>query len=297
MLLTGAGGFSGRFLARRLMERGHDVAAVLRRPPPARGAAPLGETFSYTIADLSGSSPLPRECEAVIHTAATSPMPGISDADMHRDNVVAMQRLVAHALASGARRFIFFSSLSLYGRIDTPEVDETTPFKAADFYGLNKQQGEAMLSAAADRLPALALRLPAVVGPGAKRNWPASMLERIQRDQTVSIFNPEAPFNNAVHISDIADLVLGLLARNWSGFDAVTLGAADAVPVREVIERLARATRRAARIEVRAAPGPSFTVSSERAKTRYGYTPMEIGAMMERFAGEQPHAWTAGGRW
>jgi nucleoside-diphosphate-sugar epimerase len=285
VLLTGAGGFSGRFLARRLAEQGHDVISVLRRPPqrPELGVP-------YCIADLSGTDPLPRSCEAVIHTAATSPMPGVGDADMQRDNVVATERLIAHALAQGARRFIFFSSLSLYGRIDVAHVDETTPFHDAEFYGRTKQQGEAMLAAAAERMPALALRLPAVVGPGAKRNWPASVVERIRRDQTVSIFNPEAPFNNAVHIADLADLVTGLLARDWSRYDAVTLGAAGTLSIRDVVERLARGSGRAARIEMRAAAGPSFTVSSERAKTRYGYAPMEIGAMMERFAREQTGA-------
>jgi nucleoside-diphosphate-sugar epimerase len=285
VLLTGAGGFSGRFLARRLAEQGHDVISVLRRPP--QGPDP---GIPYSIADLSGADPLPRGCEAVIHTAATSPMPGVSDADMQRDNVVATERLVAHALAQGARHFIFFSSLSLYGRIDAARVDEKTPFHDAEFYGRTKQQGEAMLAAAAERMPGLALRLPAVVGPGAKRNWPAGVVERIRQGQAVSIFNPDAPFNNAVHIADLADLVIGLLTRDWSGFDAVTLGAAGTLSIRDVVERLARGSRRTARIEIRAAAGPSFTVSSERAKTRYGYAPMEIGAMMERFAREQSHA-------
>jgi nucleoside-diphosphate-sugar epimerase len=284
VLLTGAGGFSGRFLARHLAEQGHDVVPVLRRPPQG---PELG--IPYCIADLSGVDPLPRGCEAVIHAAATSPMPGVGDADMQRDNVVATERLIAHALADGARRFIFFSSLSLYGRIDVARVDEATPFHDAEFYGRTKQQGEAML-AAAGRLPTLALRLPAVVGPGAKRNWPASVVERIRQEQTVSIFNPEAPFNNAVHIADLAALVTGLLARDWSGFDAVTLGAAGSLSIRGVVEHLARGSGRTARIEIRAAAGSSFTVSSERAKTRYGYAPMEIGAMMERFAREQGDA-------
>lgn len=286
VLLTGASGFSGRFLARRLAEQGHKVTVVLRRRPNDDDFVAWSRIGTAVIADLSRSDPLPTDCEAIIHTAATSPMPGIDDADMRRDNIVATERLVAHAEASNVRRFIFFSSLSLYGRIEAACVDEATPFQNPDFYGFTKRQGEAMLAAAAARLPSLALRLPALVGPGAKRNWPATVLERIRCNQPVSIFNPTSLFNNAVHISDLADFVVGLLAREWSGFDAVTLGAAGALPVREVVERLARGSGCTVRIKLSSAPRPSFTVSSERAKTHYGYAPMEIGAMMERFGRE-----------
>jgi hypothetical protein len=56
--------------------------------------------------------------------------------------------------------------------------------------------------------------------------------------------------------------------------------------VRDAITRLANGLGVEARIEEIAAAKPSFTLSSERAISRWGYDPMQIGAMIDRYAAE-----------
>jgi hypothetical protein len=56
--------------------------------------------------------------------------------------------------------------------------------------------------------------------------------------------------------------------------------------VREAISRLAKGLGVEASIEETAAPKRTFTLSSERAISHWGYDPMEIGAMIDRYAGE-----------
>jgi nucleoside-diphosphate-sugar epimerase len=100
----------------------------------------------------------------------------------------------------------------------------------------------------------------------------------------VRAFHLDAPFNNAAHVADIAALVSRVLERPWTGFDAIVVGARGHISVREAITRVAKGLRVEARIVEVAAAKPSFTLSSERAISRWGYDPMEIGAMIDRYA-------------
>ena len=76
----------------------------------------------------------------------------------------------------GVKRFIFFSSLSVYGEIKDSIVHETTPILNPGPYGASKLFGEACLKEAEKEMPSIALRLPAVLGKGARRHWLANIL-------------------------------------------------------------------------------------------------------------------------
>jgi nucleoside-diphosphate-sugar epimerase len=285
ILVTGASGFSGSFVARELARSGHEVVAQHRR-----------ETFLARLSgeprvhrhrgDLLDAAKIPGPFDAVIHVAATSPAPGIDVAQIVRDNVAGTQALIDATERWAARAFVFFSSLSVYGEVAASLVDERTQIVNPDAYGASKLLGELLLADRAERLPSLAIRLPGVVGPGAHRNWLSGVATRLRAGETVRAFHLDAPFNNAAHIADLAALVARVLERPWTGFDAIVVGARGRLSVREAITRLAKGLGAEARIEEIAAAKPSFTLSSERAISRWGYDPMQIGAMIDRYAAE-----------
>jgi nucleoside-diphosphate-sugar epimerase len=271
VLVTGAGGFSGSVIAARLSGEGHRVTQL--RGPRSGG-----------IDLASGTSTLPVELDAIVHAAALSPAPGVTDEDMRRSNVEGTRNLVEHAKRAGVRCFVYLSSLSAYGRIEGGTVDEATPVRDPDVYGKSKLEGETLVCGGAFR--SLAIRLPGVLGPGSVRNWLTGVLEKARAGRDIEVFSPHAPFNNAAHVSDLADFVCGLVSRTWEGHDAVTIGAAGQTTVGEAVRILVDAFGGRSKIVVRQAPKPSFLVSSARASERYGYRPMEIGAMLRRFAQE-----------
>ncbi|MBV8700507.1 NAD-dependent epimerase/dehydratase family protein [Bradyrhizobium sp.] len=292
ILVTGASGFAGSVAAREFALAGHAVSGLYRSR--TRFLATLDGVENVTLAcgDLAAAADLPGPFDAVVHTAATSPAPGVDTQTMVHDNVVGTRALIEAALRWGTRAFVLYSSLSLYGVVATPVVDETTPMIDADAYGATKLLGELMLKDTADRLPGLALRLPGVVGPGAHRNWLSSVAAKLTRGDTVDAFHLDRPFNNAAHVADISALARRAIERSWSGFDAVVLGARGAVTVREALTRLAAGLGVPARLEGISSPKASFILSSERAIARWGYDPMEIGALIDRYAGEV-RAWSS----
>ena len=287
VLVTGVSGFSGSTVARRLAGGGHDVLGIHRRDTnfltPLRGVARL----ELVQTDLIDAGKLPGPFDAIVHTAATSPGPDVDVATLVRDNIDASFALIEAAQRWGASRFIFFSSLSYYGRIAQDVVDEATPVRDPDAYGATKLIAEQRLAELSAELSTLALRLPGIVGPGAHRNWLAGVASRLRAGEPIRAFHLDRLYNNAAHIDDIAALVQAVLTREpWRGFDAAVLGAAGSLTVREIIERLALALGVSAKIEETAPSNTSFTLSSAHAIARYGYQPLEIGTLIDRYGRE-----------
>jgi nucleoside-diphosphate-sugar epimerase len=286
VLVTGAGGFVGRHLIEALLAKGHRVTGTFRRAPPSSELAGRRAGLELVARDLAEPARLPERIDGVIHAAATSAWTGITVDRIARDNVEGTRRLVEYALGAGARGFIYLSSMSVYGEIEADEVDEDTPIRNPDAYGATKYVGELLVGDAAKRLPGLAIRLPGVIGPGARRNFLAEALAKIQEGAEVRVFNPDARFNNAVHVGELAAFAADLLAKGWTGYDKVVVGAAGHTTVEGAVRRMITRRRSHSAVAVGSAKKGSFTVCSRKASRLYGYAPMEIGAMLDRFADE-----------
>jgi nucleoside-diphosphate-sugar epimerase len=286
VLITGAGGFTGSHMVAALLTRGHSVTAVCGRsrgrldPEHHRDAK-----LSIIRGNLAEDLTLPENIDAIVHAAARSPGPGVTTGDLVRDNVTATARLVAHAWAAGAKTFIYLSSLSVNGRIPGPVVDEQTPIIDPDAYGMSKYLGELIVREEAS-LRSLSLRLPGVIGKGSVRNWLTSVLAAAKENRPITLFNGEAQFNNAVHVNDLCAFVGVLLDSAWGGHDVVTLGAAGATTTRRAVDILVQATGSRSLVSTEASRRPPYAISIERARTLYGYTPMQIETMLQVFAAE-----------
>jgi len=285
VVVTGAGGFSGSHIVSALLALGHDVTAMAGR---RLGRLQERDRARLTVVtgDLCTELRLPRHADAIVHAAATSPGPGVTTLAMVQDNVVATQRLVRYAADAGVRTFIYLSSLSVYGHILDPIVSERTPIRDPDAYGISKYLGELMLREQT-LLRSLSIRLPGILGPRSVRNWVTGVLQAAQADAEIAFYNPAHPFNNAVHVADLAAFIGNVIdTPDWNGHDVVTVGAAGSISVQRVIEILAEAVGSLSALQVKPAERLGYIISCERACTIYGYRPMEIERMLRTFAQE-----------
>lgn len=286
VFLTGVSGFSGSHLARALANNGHSVAALYRRETPFLDRARSCPRVTLVRGDLCSPIPVSGPFDAVVHCGATSPAPGISVHQIVRDNVEATARLLETAKAWGIRAFVYFSSVSVYGDVVGPVLSEQSPVINPEVYGASKLIGEQMLADCSGHFGSLTLRLPGVVGTGAHRNWLSRVMAALVAGRPVRAFHLDQPYNNAAHVDDIAALVQRALTRISGTTDVIVLGAAGVLTARDVIHRLARGLETEATIEEIVAPKANFILSSERAIQRWGYAPMEIGELLDRYARE-----------
>jgi nucleoside-diphosphate-sugar epimerase len=285
ILVTGAGGFSGSHIVAHLLAQGHKIVAIVGRNRDRLDAlVPSHQQLAVVAGDLTTPLPLPARIDGIIHAAARSPLPGMTANAMVRDNVLATAKLLDYANSAGARTFIHLSSLSIYGTISTLVVDETTPIINPDIYGMTKYLGEAMLR----ELPlrSMSIRLPGVIGPNSVRNWLTNVLAAAQLDRDIACYNPQAPFNNAVHISDLCEFVTCLVGdRSWSGQNVVTMGANGQTSVRNAIQIIVDTVGSRSSVSIYDAQRASFMISSETAR-RFGYQPMDVEVMLRQFSME-----------
>lgn len=111
VLVTGAGGFLGRHVVARLLERGHEVRAIIR---PASALPKWDKPVDVFPADLRQHGDLLAAFEgidAVMHLAAATS--GNEDAQFN-SSVVATERLLDAMAKSSVKRLVHVSSLVVY---------------------------------------------------------------------------------------------------------------------------------------------------------------------------------------
>lgn len=156
-LVTGLGGFTGRYLAKELELAGYSVFGT------AHGSEPIGPGM-YSV-DLCDRVSLVRvvadvQPHVVVHLAAIS-FVGHSDVDaVYRTNIVGSRNLL-EALAGMAqkpRSVLLVSSSNVYGNSVVEMLDESIPPAPANDYGVSKLAMEYMARIWMDRLPIILTR-------------------------------------------------------------------------------------------------------------------------------------------
>src|ERR1039458_232890 len=183
VLVTGANGFVGRYVCRKLIASGFSpVAGVrdLRAWPELQQAIPglnevslLGDlgTNPKLQGSLSGAS-------VVVHLAARVHVMRESARDPLQEfrnvNVIGTKSIALAAVAAGARRLIFVSTVKVHGESTSVNpLCEDTPSNPQDPYAISKWDGEeAVRAVAADTgLEVVIVRPPLVYGPGVRGNF------------------------------------------------------------------------------------------------------------------------------
>jgi nucleoside-diphosphate-sugar epimerase len=272
VVVTGAGGFVGGFVAHRLADQGFTVTAITRRA----GAQRRGR-LTYRHADLTRPDALPARFDAIVHCAAEIPARCPDPVALYASNVGAMRHVCERALQAKARAVLFTSSMSAYGTISVPVVTEDTPPQDPDPYGRSKLEGERLLAQAVERgLPsALAIRLPGTVGRGSHDNFLSYALARILAGEAITARHQDALFNNIVYVGDLADFVAAWITSPRPGYAMTNIAARDPVRIRELFSLLFACAGKPERISFSDDGKAPFQISLEHA-IGLGYRPATV---------------------
>jgi nucleoside-diphosphate-sugar epimerase len=190
--LTGATGFIGSTTARHLKAAGWQVRALVRRGSEGRLApGTVTECLEGSLEEPSSLRRLVKGVHAVIHCAGA--VRGATRGDFDRANVEGVTRIVQAAVAQTVKpRFLLLSSLAAR----EPGLSH---------YAASKRRGERALAAEARVLQWVALRPPAVYGPGDKELLP--LFRAMGRGVAPILAGPGARVS-LLYVEDLAGAVL-----------------------------------------------------------------------------------------
>jgi UDP-glucose 4-epimerase len=148
-LVTGGAGFVGSLLAERLLDQGHRVTVVDDLSNGKRSNVPDGAEFvEGDVAEEGTYLRLGATRFNVIYHVAAQASNAISLREPLRDlaaNQQATLRLLEHARKTGSERFIFTSSMSVYGDAANFPTEEMEPLRPRTPYALHKVASEEYL--------------------------------------------------------------------------------------------------------------------------------------------------------
>jgi len=172
VFVTGASGFIGSNLVRRLVDEGHDVVALMRR----HSHHPLldGVEFERVTGDLLEKESFEKAldgCDVVFHCAAVISFSRYTLSKAYPVNVDGTRNVLEAALKAGVRRFVFTSACATIGISRTPDVilDESSEWVPPEswVYAYTKYVSEReVLSYSEKGLETIALNPSAVYGQG-----------------------------------------------------------------------------------------------------------------------------------
>jgi nucleoside-diphosphate-sugar epimerase len=182
-LVTGATGFLGKALARRLQSCGNEVTALGRNPSVL---AELEQEGMHSVrADLADGQTIKAACqgkEVVFHSGALSSAWGPARL-FYQANVLGTRNVIAGCEAAGVRRLVYVSTPSIYFRFESRmNVREDAPLPAGTVneYARTKLLAEQEIDRAFTHgLPVISIRPRAIFGEGDNAILPR-LISRLQ---------------------------------------------------------------------------------------------------------------------
>jgi len=240
VLVTGATGFTGQVLTRRLVGLGLSVVAIAR-PSSRRGPLeelPIewieGEVFDSAVIDRAVVG-----VEYIFHVAAAYREAKISD-DVYTKVHVESTKLLAQAVvrSENFKRFVHVSTVGVHGHIDDPPANEEYRFNPGDIYQRTKAQAEQWIREFSGRtgFPLTVIRPAAIFGPGDRR---LLKLFKMARRRFFPLFGHGQGLYHLIHVNDLVDIFITAALLPQAVGEVYIAGSAAASKLRDVVLAIA----------------------------------------------------------
>ena len=210
VLVTGAAGFVGSAVVRRMLGRGYAVRALVRQTSDRRNLE--GLEIETVVGDLTDRASLVRAlrgCTGLCHVAADYRLWVPDPGPIFRVNVDGTRDLLEAAAEAGVERIVYTSSVATLGNLPGgAPADEDTPVTFAHMIGPYKQskfraEEQVQRLIAAHGLPVVIVNPSTPIGPGDVRPTPTGrMIVEAAAGRMPAYVDTGL---NVVHVDDVAE--------------------------------------------------------------------------------------------
>jgi len=247
ILVTGAAGFIGHQLCRRILAEGHDLQTLVRT---GRRDVASPHLMPHIVADLTrplGNVLANYRPTAIIHLAArahylrdTAPDPLAEFRRVNRDATLSLARWAA---TTGVRRFVYVSSIGVNGSVTQPGAPftESSPPAPHDPYAVSKYEAEIALQELAVRsgMELCVVRPPLVYGPDAPGNF--RRLVRLLQTGLPLPFGAIRNQRSLIYVENLAEALIRCAVEPAAAGQLFLVSDRPAVSTPELLRLMARA--------------------------------------------------------
>ena len=305
ILVTGAGGFIGREVVLRLLGEGHEIHALGRTPGEDR------EGLRWHSADLLAPGcardiTAAAEAEMLIHLAWYATPGSFWTAPENELWVSASLALLRAFAEAGGRRAVMAGTCAEYRWGEARLSEGNTPLEPASLYGRSKQATHEAACLIAEEL-GVSLAWGRIFFLYGAREDPRRLVAAVARGL---LAGEEVPSTSGtqrrdfMHVADVAGAFAALLASEVTG--PVNIASGHAVPVREIVELIGRASGAPELLRIGALPqraGEPDVIEGDdtRLRSEVGFhaqigLEQGIAAVLEELRDEQARADASRGR-
>jgi nucleoside-diphosphate-sugar epimerase len=290
VVVTGAAGFVGSHLCRRLLEQGDEVVGIDAMTDfydvslKKANLAPLAAWDSFTLhqVDLL-DAPLRRlldGADVVFHLAG---QPGVrpswgKDFGVYvRRNILATQRLLEALRQVPAPKVVYSSSSSVYGDAESYPTAESVLPRPVSPYGVTKLAAEHLCEVYRTNfgIPAASLRLFTVYGPGQRPDMAFSrLIGAALHGDAFGLFGDGRQTRDFTYVGDVVEALCAAAASAWTG--VANIGGGSRTSMAEVIRIVGPLVGHAVEtVRLPAQPGDVRHTAADTALARhaFGYAP------------------------
>ena len=240
-LVTGATGFTGSVLVRKLVSQGVEVVAIARTTSNITAFDDL--PITWIQGDVFDEELIERAIKGVnyvFHMVTPFREAKLLDIGYHQVHVLSTQLLAKAALKEpNFQRFIHVSTIGVHGHIETPPANENYRMKPGDIYQETKQEAELWIRDFSDKegLPLSVVRPAGIYGPGDKRLL--KIFKMVAR-KWILLIGDGSNLYHFIHVDDLTDFMFLVATHPKAKGEVFICGSPSAMTFKKMVSIIAQ---------------------------------------------------------
>ena len=214
VLITGVAGFIGSKLAQKFLDNNHVVYGVDDLSSGLMSNVPKGLKFiEFDLSIPEVIEILPQSCDLILHLAGQSSGEISFDNPINdlNKNTVSTLNLIEYGRRCKIKKFLYASSMSVYGNVPDKPISESFIQKPLSCYGVGKLASEHYLEIFKREVPYINFRMFNVYGPGQdlgnlRQGMISIFLAMALKTGEIHIKGSLNRFRDFIYIDDVVDI-------------------------------------------------------------------------------------------